>query len=346
MFAVQYVSLFSRVLMPGWTVHTVKERYPLFFGKNLQENHSFMKYWILAAALVSFSVFAFYRWLVPALIFQPTKELVATPASIGLEYEEVSLQTPDGETITGWHIPAAPKVAEPGEEVTVLFFHGKAGNMSHKMDNIAFFHKLGLSVFIVDYRGFGKSSGKPTVSGTIQDARTAWRWLTEQRRVPTSDIIVLGHSLGGAVVSALATEITPRAFILESTFTSLHDMAKKLYRWAPIIVILDDYDPIKNLKNLQIPLLMVHSPDDEYVRFSMGRKIFDSYSGPKTFLLIRGSHDAGWLSTLEVYEKGMREFMEKIGVTPGTEKSLAASCRQDASCPAALDERAVTRESS
>jgi Hydrolases of the alpha/beta superfamily len=271
-----------------------------------------MKYWILAFALVGFSFFALIRWIIPSLVFHPTKEIVATPSDIGLEYEEVRLQTPDGETITGWHIPAAPKVSEPGQEVTMLFFHGNAGNISHRMESIAFFHTLGLSVFIIDYRGFGESSGKPSVRGTIQDARTAWQWLTEQKRVPASSIILFGRSLGGGVAAALAAEVTPKAFILESTFTSLHDMGKEMFRWAPGIVFIDEYATVNNIKNLQIPLLVVHSPEDEVVLFRMGREIFDSYNGPKTFLQIRGSHNGGWISDLAVYEKGIRDFMEKM----------------------------------
>lgn len=271
--------------------------------------------WIIALALVGFSFFALIRWIIPAFIFHPTGELAATPAKAGLVYEDVRLQTPDGETISGWHIPAAPDADGPGQGLTLLFFHGNAGNISHRLESIAFFHRLGLSVFIVDYRGFGESSGKPSVNGTVQDARTAWQWLTKQRGVPASDIVLFGRSLGGGVAGALAAEVKPKALVLESTFTSLHEMGKKMFFWLPGFLFIEDYATADKIGTLRVPLLVTHSPDDEVVPFCMGRALFDNYAGPKSFLQIRGPHNGGWFSNLAVYEAGVRAFLENLPET-------------------------------
>jgi len=271
-----------------------------------------MKHWIITFALIGFLFFALIRWGVPALVFFPMKKMAATPSDIGLSYEDVRLQTPDGETIASWHIPAAPDASGPGQGFTLVYFHGNAGNISHRLDSIAFFHKLGLSVFIVGYRGYGESTGKPSVNGTIQDARTAWQWLTVEKGVPASRIILFGRSLGGGVAAALAAEMTPGALILESTFTSLHDVGKGMFLWLPGFLFREDYTTTSNIQGLRVPLLVVHSPTDEVINFRMGREIFDSYSGPKAFLQIRGSHNGGWISDLAVYESGVRNFIEKL----------------------------------
>jgi fermentation-respiration switch protein FrsA (DUF1100 family) len=271
-----------------------------------------MKYWVVAFVLIGASLFAMRHWVIPAFIFHPTKELRAKPLDIGLDYEDVRLQTPDGETLAGWHIPAAPDTSAPGQGLTLLFFHGNAGNISHLVESIAFFHKLGLSVFIIDYRGFGESTGKASVNGTIRDAWTAWQWLTGSRGVPASRIILFGRSLGGGVAAALAARVTPKALILESTFTSLHDMGKKTFPWLPKFLFLEEYATINNIQMLHAPLLVVHSPDDKVINFSMGREIFDSYKGPKSFLQIHGSHGRGWFLDLAVYEAGIRGFIEKL----------------------------------
>lgn len=276
-----------------------------------------MKYWIIALVVAGCSYLALTRWIIPSLIFHPTKEVAATPARIGLEYEEVRLQTEDGETLSAWHIPAAPDAdgpgqgtgQGPGQGLTLLFFHGNAGNISHRLESIAFFHRLGFSVFILDYRGFGHSSGTPSVSGTVRDARAAWEWLTGQHGVPPSRIILFGRSLGGGVAAALAAKVEPKALILESTFTSLLDAGKDVFPWLPGWLLLEDYATADAIATLRVPLLVAHSPEDEVINFRMGRALFERYTGPKSFLRMRGSHNGGWFSDLTAYEAGIRDFI-------------------------------------
>ncbi len=127
------------------------------------------------------------------------RELVMTPSDVGMDYEDVSIETADGVTLHGWF------VGGPSAQV-LLFFHGNAGNISHRLDSIRQFHNLGLSVFIIDYRGYGQSSGKTTERGIYRDANAAWRYLTEDRGVPASNIVIFGRSLGASVAAHLATQ--------------------------------------------------------------------------------------------------------------------------------------------
>lgn len=305
-----------------------------------------MKYWFFS--LIGFALFLFFflRWLAPSFIFHPSQYIETTPAALGLAYDDIRLKTNDGETIAGWFVPASDGAGRgksglnamgqrdqddvehlakinkdllaTGDDYlkggkTVLFFHGNAGNISHRLASIAFFHELGLSVLIIDYRGYGESSGKPSVGGSLEDARAAWRWLVDERKIVPSQIIVFGRSLGGGVaanfVGALSTEEMPGALIMESTFTSLHAVGKRMFPGLPRWVFVKDYTSLQTLKSLDLPLLVVHSPDDEVIPYFMGRELFENYTGPKDFIEIRGSHNGGWIESLPLYEKGVREFL-------------------------------------
>ena len=161
------------------------------------------------------------------LVYYPQRGIIATPGQIGLSYDAVTFEAADGVRLSGWFVPAeAPRGV-------ILFCHGNAGNISHRLESIRVFHRLGLSTFIFDYRGYGQSEGRPTEQGTYLDAEAAWRYLVQERRVAPTEIIVFGRSLGGAIAAWLAQDHTPRALIVESTFTSVRDMASHLYPFLP-----------------------------------------------------------------------------------------------------------------
>ena len=132
----------------------------------------------------------------PSLILFPYATLGQTPEEWGLAYEDVFLDTEEGVRLHGWYIP------RQGAKQTLLFFHGNADNISHRGASVEIFHRLGLNIFIFDYRGYGKSQGKPDENGLYQDARAAWRYLTDERGFDQQDIILFGRSLG-AFVSAV-----------------------------------------------------------------------------------------------------------------------------------------------
>ena len=242
------------------------------------------------------------------LLYFPVREIEATPADVGLAFEMVSIDTEDGVRLSGWYVPA------PGAAPVVLFCHGNAGNISHRLESIALFHRLGLSVLIFDYRGYGDSEGKPDEQGTYRDARAAWRHLRELRGVAGDDIILFGRSLGAAVAAWLAARERPRAVILESAFTSAASLGAEHYPWLPVDLLLRHrYDTLARMPEIRAPLLVVHSRDDEIVPFHHGRALFDAAAEPKRLLEIRGGHNDGFLASGAIYRDALAAFLAAAG---------------------------------
>jgi fermentation-respiration switch protein FrsA (DUF1100 family) len=252
------------------------------------------------------------------LPFHPTKTVLVTPKAIGLSYEDVRIRTDDGQSIAGWFLPAPVSndtraSSLPADGRTLLFLHGNAGNISHRLDSLAYFHLLGFAVLIIDYRGYGQSTGKPSVKGTLTDARAAWDWLLAQKGLPPASIVIFGRSLGGAIAAGLAGEVRPGALIMESSFTSMYDVAKRLYPFLPVSLFLpQDYDSAKSLRDGSFPLLVVHSADDELIPYALGETVFNAYGGPKQFLRISGSHNAGFQTDKTRYLAGLESFLQSL----------------------------------
>jgi fermentation-respiration switch protein FrsA (DUF1100 family) len=237
----------------------------------------------------------------------PDRALGASPSDIGLDYEDVSLTTSDNERLHGWYIPAADSRG------VLLFFHGNAGNISHRLDSIKIFHELGLDVLIIDYRGYGQSTGKTTEQGTYLDAQAAWDYLTNSRRVPAGRIIVFGRSLGGAIGAWLGAQNTPAAVIIESSFSSGVDMARRIYPFLPVRLITRlQYPVVDYAAQLDCPVLVVHSRHDEIIPFTMGQAIYAAVKQKKKFLELRGDHNNGFLISQREYVAGFKDFTQTI----------------------------------
>ena len=234
----------------------------------------------------------------------PSRQVSATPQHIGLEYERVELTTDDGVQLEGWFLPAQQPRA------TLLFFHGNAGNISHRLDSLQLFHELGLAIFIFDYRGYGNSEGKPTEAGIYRDAETAWRYLIETRGIPSHEILLFGRSFGGAVAAYLAERYEALGLVLESTFTSIPDLAAELYPWLPSRALARfHYDTRSRLSKIEMPVLVIHSPDDDIIPFSQGRELYEQAREPKSLLQINGSHNTGVLESRHAYRDGWDGFI-------------------------------------
>ena len=239
------------------------------------------------------------------ILFQPSRVVDQTPSAIGLEYESVSIAASDGITLSGWFVPAK------NARAAVLFFHGNAGNISDRLATLSRFHDLGLSTLIIDYRGYGESGGRASIRGVQRDAAAAWEWLLK-RGYPEEKIIVFGRSLGGAVAADLARTVTPGALILESTFSSLADIGHGLVPFLPMSLIVGNrFNSVKNLKNFNNPVLVIHSREDDVVAFKYGRKLYESLSAPKEFLEISGDHNGGFIIS-ENYISGLDQFITQI----------------------------------
>ncbi len=237
----------------------------------------------------------------------PGRALTASPGDIGLDYEEVLLSSRDNETLHGWYIPAMKFRG------VVLFFHGNAGNISHRLDGIKIFHELGLDTLIIDYRGYGQSSGKASEQGTYLDALAAWDYLVNDRGIPADRIIIFGRSLGGAVGAWLGTQHTPAAVIIESSFSSGVDMAHRLYPFLPARLITRLKYPVADYASrLNCPVLVIHSRHDEIIPFAMGQAIYAAVKQKKQFLEIMGDHNNGFLISQQDYISGLKSFTEAI----------------------------------
>ena len=215
----------------------------------------------------------------------PGRTLTMTSIDVGMDYQDVSIKTADGVTLHGWFIVGR-------SSQVLLFFHGNAGNISHRLDSIRQFQDLGLSVLIIDYRGYGQSGGRTTEKGIYRDADAAWRYLTMDRGVSASKIVIFGRSLGASAASWLATQHQPLALIVESSFTSVPDIARELYPWLPVRWLTRlSHATIDYVRDVRCPVLVAHSRDDEIIPFHHGETIFASANEPRTLLTLRGTHN-------------------------------------------------------
>ena len=268
-----------------------------------------LKRMLSSFALIVLTLFLGFMFLLfvfqEKLIFFPRKGIGDTPGSIGLHYEDVYLVTVDKIKIHGWY------VLHPDAKGTLLFFHGNAGNISHRIESISIFHDIGLSVFIIDYRGYGKSDGQPSEHGTYQDARAAWDYLVDERHLHPDEIIVFGRSLGGAVAASLAAKVTPAAVILESTFTSIKELGKYYYPYLPVSWISRVLYPTdKYITSFNCPVLIIHSHQDELVPVRFGQRLFKYAPEPKMYLSISGDHNNGFLLSKDAYVNGIKRFLQ------------------------------------
>jgi fermentation-respiration switch protein FrsA (DUF1100 family) len=253
-----------------------------------------------------------------AMIFYPMSRLDATPVDWGLEYEDVVLQADDGTRLHGWYIPNV----DSGR--VLLFFHGNAGNISHRGESVEIFHRLGLNVFIIDYRGYGKSEGTPSEAGLYSDARAAWQYLNEKKEFGKDDIVVFGRSLGGAVATNLAAEFQPGALIVESSFSSAKDMAGELFPLISYLVPMRfQFNSLENIQQVRSPLLVLHSPDDEIIPYHLGKKVFQAGNEPKLFVDMKGDHNSGFLLSQPDYEQSIKKFLLNHLLIKSTESDLS-----------------------
>jgi len=243
------------------------------------------------------------------MLYYPTSRIEGTPMDIGLAFDDVSFRTQDGVKLNAWYVPAG------NERGFLLFCHGNAGNISHRLDTISIFHRLGLSVLIFDYRGYGRSEGKPDEQGTYLDAEAAWNYLVSERQVSADKIVYFGRSLGSAIAAEAALRHAGATLIIESGFTSVPAYGQRLFPFLPVRLLARyKYATIDKVAKISIPKLFIHSPHDEVIPFDHGKALFEKAAVPKEFLQIKGSHNEGFLLSGELYVDGIDRFLtEQIG---------------------------------
>ena len=261
----------------------------------------------IMAALIYVVFAALIFFVQPKLVYYPEigRGITETPHHSGFVYESVELETVDGERLHGWFVPA------PAAKATVLFFHGNAGNISHRIGYLSMFYRLGYNTFIFDYRGYGESSGKPTEQGTYRDAVAAWQYVTEKKAIPPADIVLFGESLGGAIASWLAAREIPGVLVLASAFTSVPDMGAQLYPYLPIRRLSRfEYNTLEHLKDVTCPVFVAHSPQDEIVPFRQGQALYEAAHNPKQFVELQGGHNEGFIYTREDWASALGKFID------------------------------------
>ena len=242
----------------------------------------------------------------PTLTFSPTGEVPYNPGDIGLEYEKVQLETADHLILSGWYIPAK------NARFTLLFCHGNGGNISYALDSINIFYELGLNCLIFDYRGYGHSQGKPTEEGTYIDAQAAYDWLIKEKKLKPSEIIICGKSIGGSIAAHLASNAEAKGLIIESGFTSYADIGQKFYPYLPVRPFARyGFKTIDYIKEVNYPILFIHSRNDEIVPFEFGLRLYEEAAKePKEFIEIFGNHNDGFLYSGQIYREGLTNWME------------------------------------
>ena len=228
-----------------------------------------------------------------SFIFFPDRDVFNTPADVGLSYEDVDFQAADGTKLHGWLVPS-------DGDVTLVWFHGNAGNISHRVANLAALRaRIGATIFIFNYRGYGRSEGSPSEDGTYLDAESALDYLASRADLEGSKTVLFGRSLGAAVAAEMAIRRPARALVLESGFTSIPDMARRHYPFLPGIgkLTATKYDTLSKIGRVEIPTMVLHGDRDEIASFEMGRQLYEAANDPKRFYTIPG---AGHNETYEV----------------------------------------------
>lgn len=248
--------------------------------------------------------YLFYPRVESFFIYFPQSHFDFRPEEFRLAYKDAYFDTEDGEKLHGWLFQGS----EGGP--VILHSHGNAGNISHRLDLVQPFLRRGLSVFLFDYRGFGKSSGRPSEKGLYRDGIAAWTYLREEEKIAPERIVLHGHSIGAAVAIEVALEKKVRGLVIESAFTSTKDMAKGMALFALFSPLLPaHYNNIEKIGRVSVPKLIVHGDRDEIVPFPMGQKLFEAATDPKFFYPVKDAgHNDVFIVGGEKYFQVFAEF--------------------------------------
>ncbi len=277
------------------------------------------KFWVLLPILASLVLVVAVAVRQSSLldrkvIFFPTKQMGHTPSDMGLYYHDVWLTAEDGTKLHGWFVPGHG-------DYTMLWFHGNAGNISHRVDNLLLFNRrLGVSTLIFDYRGYGRSEGTPSEMGMYMDAEAAYEYLRSRYNIDDNKLILFGRSLGCAVAVEMATRHQTKGVILESPFTSIEAIARiarpKPFSFLPLHYMVlwllqSRFDSLSKMGSIQTPLMILHGSEDSIISIDMAQELFDAASEPKRFYAIEGAgHNDTYLTGGEGYFEALREFIE------------------------------------
>ncbi|MFH1457565.1 MAG: alpha/beta hydrolase [Candidatus Omnitrophota bacterium] len=260
-------------------------------------------YLILLGAVL---MMVYIKYIESRAVFFPEKKIEFTPLEFNLPFEDVVFNTQDGLKLNGWFI------AQSNAKYTLLFFHGNAGNIGHRLEKLLALRSSGTDIFIIDYRGFGKSGGRVSEKGVYLDARAAYDYLVENRHIPPGQIILYGESLGTAVAIDLAAQGKVKAIIVEGGFSRGRDMAARMYPFLPHFLFSDSYNSLEKIEKIEVPKLFIHSRDDEVVPLELARKLYHASPSPKEFVELNGGHNSAFLDSQEKYISAINSFISNL----------------------------------
>ena len=274
-----------------------------------------LKRFIIYSALITILIMIIPKFIEKRLIFHPDKSNDhTTPDAYGIQYDDVTFRTEDGLNLNGWFVPGKKSLPDAGLH-TLLWFHGNSGNINRRLDNIKMLHdRVPVNVFIFDYRQYGRSEGKISEQGTYIDARAALAYLHSRNDINNDKIIFFGRSLGSAVAVELAVKEKCRALILETPFTSIKEMGKKLYPFLPFTFFLrTKYDSLSRIGDIKVSTLIMHGDKDELVPIEQGKMLYEKANDPKEFYTIPGAmHNDTHIVGGEEYFDVIRDFVNKL----------------------------------
>lgn len=261
---------------------------------------------MVAVALVSLLGFAMIGktmlegFIERSFVFFPAKPVPFTPREWGMPFEDVYFRTPDNLTLNAWLIRAS------ADSPMVMWFHGNAGNIADRLDNARLLFDRGLSLFMVDYRGYGKSEGRPSEKGIYLDGHAAYEHIVSQAGVAPDGLIVFGRSLGSCVAVRVASKNPCAGVILESAFTNMADMARATLPLPGLGIFKDKFDCLGRISSVSTPILFFHGDKDEIVPYKFGRELFEAARGDKDFYTIKGAHHN------DTYIVGRKEYFDRF----------------------------------
>lgn len=273
---------------------------------------------VAGLSLLVYALGCAYLWSQQTrFIFMPGRDITRTPADVGLSYEDVFIPVgSDGgavERMHAWWIPSGT-----AGRSTLLYLHGSALNIGANVEHAKRFHGLGFAVLLVSYRGYGRSDGDfPCEDRVYQDAEAAWQYLVTEREMAPDEIVIYGHSLGGAVAIDLAVRHPAASgLIVEATFTSIYDMAARgrAYRVFPLRLLLTQrFDSLSKVDSLRVPVLYLHGTDDSVAPFEMSRRLYEHTRAPKRLqLILGGGHNNSARVGGPVYLQAVKEFRDTV----------------------------------
>ena len=226
----------------------------------------------------------------------------------GLPLEDVWFPATDGTRLFGWYVESS------GSPAVLLWCHGNAGNIINRLDNLRELYHLGLSVFLFDYRGYGRSQGRPSEEGLYQDALGAYAHVTGTRRIRPERIVLFGRSLGAAVAGEVASKRPVAGLILESSFLSVEALARFHYFGLPVHWLIGArFNLADKLKHVSVPILVIHGDQDEIVPIHLGRQVFEAAKDPKAFYVVPGAdHNNLYLVGGRAYFQRLKRIVEEV----------------------------------